>query len=247
MVTPAQLRKLAKLHREGVEGAGQRLVDMAAHDPHAFAEIIGSSGQWMRAVLSGDEPARSLVVAVEHGALAERAHRKQEARHKAKTLADELHQYCRRFGTSVMVEPKALLTLASTAGYRALAFNPSGDPEVVKRQVLRRVLSACKRAELAPIEVAPGCIRLVYRTDRSRGCIQLRSRPVVGGDRDELLVVPLDRCQEPRTPPKPTKPEPAQPSPTAEPLPAPRRNGESMTPLRAVLGQVLDALAETGL
>ena len=73
-LTAGRLRHLARLHRDGVEGADQELLGLAAEAPEQLTELLGHDVQWLDDARQSKSVAELIVASIEDAPRRARQH-----------------------------------------------------------------------------------------------------------------------------------------------------------------------------
>ncbi len=203
-VSMTQLRTLAKLFRDGVTGAEQRLVELA--DPDTLSNLG----------LRGPVDVRRLVRAIEDYSGRQKHDRLAESREVARAIAQKLAESA-RFNPKknrIDLDPVLLGELAATGGYPALAIDVGGKPKVLPPlPMLKELFRRCRGVRVQEVFILGQTMTIYYRTDRSLGTYRLQVYPLTRADQD-VLVIQVPDVVRPTTP---TFPRPADPPPEPRP------------------------------
>lgn len=239
-VSLKQLRDLARLHADGIEGAGDELAVIINTHPEPVAAVLGVGADIIERVRSSDDPAANLARIIENHHRRRRQARVQDVQSDAYRLADSLGQSCVFDDRGHVRMDLALLSevLRFGSGFDRLAFRIGDDMLSVDLRLLRALFRECRGVEVTDLHLGDEHFVVSYRTSMSRGLVRLlHQAPEVT---DRILVVAVALPPAPvvldpgpsRADPPPTFPDPEEPV---------RRHGP--TPFRAALRHFLDALA----
>lgn len=224
-VTPADLQRLIRLRREGVEGAAQELLAVADSAADELSSLLGLSPERLRS-LNAD----GIAVALENARRRFRERKVEASLSSARALATVVSRGVQRSSgmTSLPVESFAALVL--TPGYRYLAFTSKDGPYGLNKTILARLLRECRRAKLESITIDEFWLKVLYRTETSHG----RVRFILGRvPEDEAIVVDCSgRFSEP-VPDKAQAPTPTVVEVSTIPVEQPIASTPSDPPRRA--------------
>lgn len=210
-VTAARLRTLARLHRGGVEGAGDELVQLAHDAPTDLAAVLGRDQDWLLRVRVTDLAAGALSAAIESRARDVRRGNKSDARHRAAVITKRLASTC-DFDPegAVVVDAAVLFELVKLKSHRWLGFVRGRETFVIHVGLLKTIFARSKRTAGLDVRVVGDCLRISYRTERGRGRFRLRLWPRNRTHEDVLTVAlptePVVKAARPRHAPAPTTP-----------------------------------------
>ncbi len=214
-VTQHRLRQLAKLHREGVDGAGAALVTLAESNPVALADALGRTESWVHKVRCSEEAADIMVAAIGEASHAVRAQRLEKARSRAEAIAEVLASELQLTDEGhVLIPGDRLAELAAAGGYHFIGLPAKEDVRVLETSLLRQAFRECNGVRRLGVSLAPLHLLIEYETPLSRGHLVFRTDGLHRLHED-VLVVPrrfgIQEEPEPVTAPKPPVPSPAPP------------------------------------
>jgi hypothetical protein len=234
-----QLRDLARLHADGIEGAGQEIEITLNNEPEEIAAVLGVGMDIIERVRSSDSPSTNLARLIEGHHRRKRQARVQDVQSDAYRLAELLGVTCVLSARGLVTMDLRLLAelLRFATGFDRLAFRVGGDMRSVDLRVLRALFRECRGVEVTDLHLGDEHLVLSYRTGRSQGLVRLLHRAPEVTER--ILVVAVAQNLEPavldplpaRVDLPPTFPDPEEPV---------RRSGP--TPFRTALRHLLDAL-----
>lgn len=236
------LKKLVRLHEEGVGGVEDQLRQLVTDDPEGVAKVLfidparldGSIGQVRRCLKAGYEKTRADKLA--------------EARRQSATLAtDIVNGAKRRRDGSVELPMKALSELARLASHPYLHFAGHGRMGMIEILLVRQVFKECGTTKIRSVRLTGTHVAIEYDTPHSRGSISLAIQRLHGIDPDDVLVIDLGRVEAKRVP-RVVSEEPRELPPTApwspDVLPPPGPLPSAPQPARGFWGHFIQALQQ---
>lgn len=213
-LTIAELRHLARLFREGVDGARDRLETIARERGEEIAELLRLPRENLSRLDEADDIAALVAATVEGALRVQRAAVLRVRRASARGLAETLCRVSeRRDDGSILLHGPLLAELLALWGAGWLVFGEWGS---VGAPRLRAILRECRGVESNAVVLTRDSLFVFYEASRSRGVIRLHlQRVVLDGDAllvpiGELPVQPVDTpepppplADDPRTPRRP--------------------------------------------
>lgn len=182
-----ELRRLARLYRDGVEGAGDQLADIIKESSEVLPDVVGFPRTNLERLRESSDPVELLVVTLEAGLRAAREDRGAALRRAARALAVELAACSMQEGETVRLPVRMLAdVVTSWPGRGVLVFGEHGGVGVPG---LRAFLRECRRIDEIDAELTPDALVIRYRTSTSRGRVRLDLHPAP--ETDDVVMVPL--------------------------------------------------------
>lgn len=191
-LTVPQLRSLARLYRDGVEGAAEQLDAHIEHGADQLAEVIGFPADEIPRLRATRDRVDVLVRTIEKAGAHHHAKRRASARSCAEGLVQGLlESACRVDAQWVEVDPMALGALVTCGGYDWLVLDTEFVVRGIPRGLLRAFFRECRGVEVQSARVGTNMLVLCYGGRRSRGILRLGFHHVPA-DADAVCV-PLGR------------------------------------------------------
>jgi len=185
-VTFADLRGLARLYRDGIDGAKQEISKVIRNDVEQLPSIVGFPPENLHQLADADDPVDLLVITIEAAARRARDDRRVAQKRIAHQLASALAVVATERDSSVALSPRALFDIVSAwPGRGMLGF---GDRGGVGIPGLRAFLRACRSVDELEATLTTDTLVLRYATSSSRGAVRLLLHPLVD---DDSVVIPL--------------------------------------------------------
>jgi hypothetical protein len=214
-----ELRPLARMFRQGVEGAGESLELLARERGEELAELLRFPAENLRRAIDADNLAALVATTVEHAARLRRDTLGASRRASARALVAALRERSEpRPDGSIALDSLLLADILALWGHGAVVFGERGRVGAAR---LRAILRECHGVTSSTVVLATDSLVVRYETPCSRGTIRLHLLPIV--EDDDALHVPIDDgpmnigAEVPATAPTPV-PEPG-PIDTTEPPP----------------------------
>lgn len=229
-----ELRSLARMFRQGVEGAKDNLEVLARERVDELAELLRVPAAKLRHVLDADNLAALVATAIEHTARLRRDALIRSRRESARGLAETLCKVSeRRDDGSIALHAALLGEILFLWGPGWLVLGSWGSVGAAR---LRAILRECRGVTSRAVVATNESVLVFYETACSRGMIRLHLHPVVA-DADALHV-PIDTVPmsvvDTHVTAEPAKEEPVPP----EPAPLPIDTAEPPAPVAPVAGPV---------
>lgn len=195
MVRVGHLRRLARLHRKGVPGAGDQLLELYRAHPTAFNSI--APGQIERGSTTPDSTPSSidfddadlLAEIIERSTKRASSSRKEEQLSHARTFAERLGQEAHFESNRIHLNPDLLAEVARYALSAQLVFGRDNVLQGVSLALLHRAHKALKGATVHEVYLAGDLLHIAYRTEVGSGLYRfVLNAPL---PKDELVEVPL--------------------------------------------------------
>lgn len=191
-LTVPQLRSLARLYRDGVEGAAEQLDAHIEHGADHLAEVIGFPADEIPRLRATRDRVDVLVRTIEKAGAHHHAKRRASARSCAEGLVQGLlESACRVDAQWVEVDPMALGALVTCGGYDWLVLDTEFVVRGIPRGLLRAFFRECRGVEVQSARVGTNMLVLCYGGPRSRGILRLGFHHVPA-DADAVCV-PIGR------------------------------------------------------
>lgn len=185
-LTLPELRGLARLHRQGVDGARAELEEIIQTHADELPEIVGFPSANLDRLRASVDPVDLLVVTVEAAARRSRQRRHEAQVRAARAIALELAASIVRVGAAYTLSVSALYEL--TVAWPGRGMVGFGDFGGIGIPGMRSFLRVCQSVDEIDAVLHADSIVLRYRTGTSRGFVRLVLHPLVG---DDVVVVPL--------------------------------------------------------
>ncbi len=181
----AELRGLARLYRDGVDGVRDQLADVIAVSGSELPDILGFPRANLERLHRNDDPVGVLVDTIEGAQRVAREARGQAQRASARELAAAAAESAQvRLDGDIEIDP-ALVTAACAAWPTGgdIVFSERGGIDVRR---LRSLLKECRRLPISML-LTTTSLNIKWATPRSRGYFKLWLRPAAI-DADNLMV-----------------------------------------------------------
>lgn len=178
VITLGALARLARFHREGVEGATDELARLL-EDADRYADVCA-------ALYTGSVPREpnAFVAFLDKHVKSRRRDKRDIARTEAYNLARELSMRARPTAGGFELDPRTFVRVVEAGGYQDLVFIHGSDAVgAIRRSWLVAILRELRTTtfERVSVDFARG-LSLGYRGRISRGCMLLRLQKRSNGD-----------------------------------------------------------------
>lgn len=199
-LTYPALRQLARMHRAGIDGAGDELLHIARTRGPELADALRFPRANLERLAEAEDPVALIVATIEGAPRLRREAIQRSRRESASGLAKTLCSISeRRDDDEIELHGPLLSELLLLWGAGWVVFGERGS---VNAPQLRAILRECRGLRSTAVVLGARELFVVYETERSRGIIRLHLQRVVY-DADALHI--------------PTELVPVQPIDTAEP------------------------------
>lgn len=212
----ADLRSLARMFRQGVDGAREQLELLAHERGDELAAVLGFPRPNLDRVLDSGDLATLLAATIEGSFRLKREGLARSRRETARALAATLSEASeRRDDGSAALHGALVAEIVALWGSGWIVFGTLGSVEATR---LRALLRECRGVTSCSIILTRESLFVFYETACSRGVIRLLLQPVVF--HEDALDIPIDLVSE-VAPMEPAPPAPdPRPIDTGEPVPA---------------------------
>jgi hypothetical protein len=187
-MTTAQLRGLAKLYRQRVDGAERQLAMIIEHNAHELPELLGFPLKNLERLREHEDPVEVLVATIEGAQRIARELRDRLAYEDASMLAVRLAETAvRRRDGHYALDLDLLGVLLVRYPGRVITFGTRGSCGSLR---LRAILRELRDVRATSVVLTNDHIVIGYDGEGCRGMIRLKLHEVVVDD--GTLVVPID-------------------------------------------------------
>ncbi len=190
-LTLSDLRTTVRLHRQGVEGAGEQLLDLARTHGDDLARTLGVPLRNLDALDAHDDPAGVLAATIEAAPRVRRELRARRDVETARLLAMSIAERAEhRDDGTIGLDVALLREVTALHPGGVLTFGTRGSVGV---PTLRAILREVRQLRTASVALTAQAVVVTYRAPGARGHIRLHLHAPV--TRTDALLVPITEAR----------------------------------------------------